>query len=150
MREKVTASARELGLEVEVQRLEVSTRTVDEAARAVGCQEAEIAKSLVFLCDGEPVLCITSGEHRVDMDRLAVAFDCAEVRQANPDEVRVATGFPIGGVPPFGHDLPVVLDEALLRHKRVWAAGGDGQSLFCVDPRDLVSSIGAKVAPMGD
>jgi prolyl-tRNA editing enzyme YbaK/EbsC (Cys-tRNA(Pro) deacylase) len=150
MREKVTASARALGLEVAVQRLEVSTRTVGDAARAVGCQEAEIAKSLVFVCDGEPVLCIASGEHRVDMDRLAVAFDCAEVRQANPDEVRAATNFPIGGVPPFGHDLPVVLDDALLQHERVWAAGGDGHSLFCVDPQELVSCTGAKVAPVGD
>jgi prolyl-tRNA editing enzyme YbaK/EbsC (Cys-tRNA(Pro) deacylase) len=150
MREKVAASARELGLEVDVQRLEVSTRTVEDAAQAVGCGEAEIAKSLVFLCDGEPVLCIASGEHRVDPEKLALAFDCAVVSQASPDEVRAATGFPVGGVPPFGHDLPVVIDESLLRHKQVWAAGGDGQSLFCVDPHELVSSTGAQVAPVGD
>jgi prolyl-tRNA editing enzyme YbaK/EbsC (Cys-tRNA(Pro) deacylase) len=150
MREKVAESARELGLEVDVQRLTVSTRTVEDAARAVGCEEAEIAKSLVFVCDGEPMLCIASGEHRVDTDKLVVAFDCAEVRQATPDEVRAATGFPIGGVPPFGHDLPMVVDEILLRHDRVWAAGGDGQSLFCVDPHELVSSTGAQVASVGD
>jgi prolyl-tRNA editing enzyme YbaK/EbsC (Cys-tRNA(Pro) deacylase) len=150
MREKVAASARELGLHVDVQRLEVSTRTVEDAAQAVGCGEAEIAKSLVFLCDGEPVLCIASGEHRVDPEKLALVFDCAVVSQASPDEVRAATGFPVGGVPPFGHDLPVVVDEALLRHKRVWAAGGDGQSLFCVDPHELVSSTGAQVAPVGE
>jgi prolyl-tRNA editing enzyme YbaK/EbsC (Cys-tRNA(Pro) deacylase) len=149
MREKVVESARELGLEVDVQRLEESTRTVGDAARAVGCEEAEIAKSLVFVCDGEPVLCIASGAHRVDTDKLAVAFDCAELRQATPDEVRAASGFPIGGVPPFGHELPVVLDEALLRHEYVWAAGGDGHSLFCVNPRELVSSIGARVAEVG-
>jgi prolyl-tRNA editing enzyme YbaK/EbsC (Cys-tRNA(Pro) deacylase) len=150
MREKVVASARELGLEVDIQRLEVSTRTVEDAAQAVGCGASEIAKSLVFVCDGEPILCIASGEHRVDTDKLAEALDCAEVRQANPDEVRAATGFPIGGVPPFGHDLPVVVDEALLRHEQVWAAGGDGQSLFCVDPHELVSSTGAQVAPVGE
>ena len=150
MRDKVVATARSLGLEVEVRQLEESTRTVGDAAQAMGCGEAEIAKSLVFVCDGEPVLCIASGEHRVDTDKLASAFDCAQVRQASPDEVRAATGFPIGGVPPFGHDLPVVLDEALLRHKRVWAAGGDGHSLFCVDPQELASCTGAKVAPVGD
>jgi prolyl-tRNA editing enzyme YbaK/EbsC (Cys-tRNA(Pro) deacylase) len=149
MREKVVDSARELGLEVDVQRLEESTRTVGDAARAVGCDEAEIAKSLVFLCDGEPVLCIASGAHRVDTDKLAVAFDCAEVRQATPDEVRAASGFPIGGVPPFGHELPVVLDEALLRYEYVWAAGGDGHSLFCVNPQELVSCTGARVAAVG-
>jgi prolyl-tRNA editing enzyme YbaK/EbsC (Cys-tRNA(Pro) deacylase) len=150
MRDKVVATARSLGLEVEVRRLEESTRTVGDAAQAMGCREAEIAKSLVFVCDGEPMLCIASGAHRVDTDKLASVFDCAQVRQASPDEVRAATSFPIGGVPPFGHDLPVVLDEALLRHERVWAAGGDGHSLFCVDPQELASCTGAKVAPVGD
>jgi prolyl-tRNA editing enzyme YbaK/EbsC (Cys-tRNA(Pro) deacylase) len=73
-------------------------------------------------------------------------LDCAEARQAQPDEVRAATGFPVGGVPPVAHDLPVVLDEALLAHDRVWAAGGDGNSLFEVDPRVLAERIGARVA----
>ncbi len=146
MREKVAASARELGLDVEVQRLDTSTRTVGEAAQAVGCQEAEIAKSIVFVADGEPVVVVASGGHRVDIDKLALAFDCAEVRQASADEVRAATGFPVGGVPPFGHGLPVVFDSALLDHERVWAAAGDPHSLFCVNPRELLGCTGARVA----
>jgi prolyl-tRNA editing enzyme YbaK/EbsC (Cys-tRNA(Pro) deacylase) len=150
MREKVVHSARELGLEVDVQRLETSTRTTKEAAEAVGCREAEIAKSIVFVADGDPVLCIASGAHRVDTEKLAEALDVAEVRQAAADEVRAATGFPIGGVPPVGHDLPVVLDEALLGHDRVWAAGGDGHSLFCVDPRALARRTGARIAAVGE
>src|SRR3712207_934061 len=137
MRESVIASARELGLDLDVRRLDESTRTVKDAAAAVGCGEGEIAKSLVFVCDGDPIVCIASGAHRVDLDRLAEAFDCAEVRIAAPDEVRAATGFPPGGVPPFGHGLPVVLDEALLAQSRVWAAGGDGHTLFEIDPRRL-------------
>src|ERR687893_353176 len=96
MREKVLDSARDLGLDVTVQRLERSTRT------------------------------------------LADVLDAAEVRQASPEEVRAATGFSVGGVPPFGHGLPVVLDEALLGFPTVWAAGGDGHSLFAVDPRRLI------------
>jgi prolyl-tRNA editing enzyme YbaK/EbsC (Cys-tRNA(Pro) deacylase) len=148
MRDKVIDSARRLGLEVDVQRLGSSTRTVSEAATAVGCEAAEIAKSIVFVADGEPVLCIASGAHRVDTDKLAEALDVAELRQAAPDEVRAATGFPVGGVPPFGHDLPVVLDEALLTHQRVWAAGGDGHSLFCVDPHRLADCVSATVAPI--
>src|SRR5918997_5944972 len=131
MREKVNAKARELGLDVDVKTLERPTRTVQEAAAAVGCADAEIAKSLVFVCDGDPVLVVASGAHRVDMDKVADVLDCAEVRQATPDEVRVATGFSVGGVAPFGHDLPVVLDRTLLDHERVWAAGGDGNTLFC-------------------
>jgi prolyl-tRNA editing enzyme YbaK/EbsC (Cys-tRNA(Pro) deacylase) len=149
MKEKVITNARALGLEVQVQRLEDSTRTVKDAAQAVGCDEAEIAKSIVFVCDGEPVVCVASGQHRIDVDKLADVLDCAEVRQAAADEVRAATGFAIGGVPPFGHELPVVFDEELLRHERVWAAAGDANSLFCVDPRALCDCIGARVADVG-
>jgi prolyl-tRNA editing enzyme YbaK/EbsC (Cys-tRNA(Pro) deacylase) len=150
MREKVVDTARILGLEVTVQRLENSTRTVADAAVAVGCGEAEIAKSIVFICDGEPIVCVASGEHRIDLDKVAEALDCAEVRQAGADEVRAATGFAIGGVPPFGHGLPVIFDEALLRHNRVWAAAGDPHSLFCVDPRELASCTDARVSPLAE
>jgi len=136
MREKVIDSAKRLGLDVEVKRLDASTATVQQAAEAVGCPAGQIAKSLVFVADGDPVLCIASGAHRVETARLAV-LDVAEVRQASPSEVRAATGFAVGGVPPFGHGLPVVLDEVLLEHELVWAAGGDGHSLFAVDPREL-------------
>jgi prolyl-tRNA editing enzyme YbaK/EbsC (Cys-tRNA(Pro) deacylase) len=146
MRQKVIDTARELGLEVDVRRLPGTTATVGDAARAVGCDEAEIAKSLVFVADGDPVLCIASGSHRVDPGLLAEALDVAEVRQATPDEVRAATGFSVGGVPPFGHDLPVVFDESLLDHDRVYAAGGDGHSLFEVDPRKLLDCTGASAA----
>jgi prolyl-tRNA editing enzyme YbaK/EbsC (Cys-tRNA(Pro) deacylase) len=149
MREKVIDSARRLGLEVEVKRLDASTATVQQAADAVGCPPTQIAKSLVFVADGDPVLCIASGAHRVDLARLADVLDVAEVRQASRDEVRAATGFSVGGVPPFGHGLPVVLDEALLEHDVVWAAGGDGHSLFAVDPRELQRCTGATVAPVG-
>lgn len=149
MKAKVADSARELGLELSVQRLESSTRTVSDAAAAVGCEEAEIAKSILFVADGEPVVCIASGEHRIDTDKLADALDVAVVRQAAPDEVRAATGFAIGGVPPFGHGLPVVFDEALLRHPRVWAAAGDPHSLFCADPRKLADCTAATVAAVG-
>lgn len=149
MTEKVLRGARELGLEVRIQRLESSTRTVGDAAKAVGCREAEIAKSIVFVADGDPVLCIASGRHRIDTDKLAVALDVAEVRQAGANEVRAATGFAIGGVPPFGHGLPVVFDQSLLDHQRVWAAAGDPHSLFCVDPTELLDCTQATVADVG-
>src|ERR671919_79317 len=144
MRSRLSECARDLGLEVNVQRLQSSTRTVKDAAVAVGCDESEIAKAIVFVADGDPVLCIASGRHRIDTNKLADALDVAEVRQAAPDEVRAATGFAIGGVPPFGHDLPVLFDEALLDHERVWAAAGDPHSLFCVDPRKLAECISAR------
>ena len=150
MRDKLAESARTLGIVVRVQRLKQSTRTVSDAALAVGCHESEIAKSIVFVADGDPVVCVASGRHRIDAGKLADALDVAEVRQAAADEVRAATGFAIGGVPPFGHDLPVILDEMLLEHECVWAAAGDPHSLFAVDPRELARCTRARVVPVGE
>jgi prolyl-tRNA editing enzyme YbaK/EbsC (Cys-tRNA(Pro) deacylase) len=149
VREKVTDAARELGLDLTVTTLDQSTKTVHDAARAVGCDEAMIAKSIVFVCDGDPVVCVTSGAQRVDLERIAIARDCAEARIATPAEVRAATGYPVGGVPPFGHGLPILFDEALLRQPRIWAAGGDSNSLFEVDPRELIECVSAEVVPLG-
>ena len=150
MRDRLSDCARDLGLELNVQRLEASTRTVKDAALAVGCAESEIAKAIVFVADGDPVVCIASGRHRIDTAKLADVLDVAEVRQAAADEVRAATGFAIGGVPPFGHDLPILFDESLLEHERVWAAAGDPHSLFCVDPRELARCVKARVVAVGD
>jgi prolyl-tRNA editing enzyme YbaK/EbsC (Cys-tRNA(Pro) deacylase) len=149
MRDRLAECARDLGLELRVQRLEASTRTVRDAAEAVGCSEGEIAKSIVFVADGDPIVCVASGRHRIDTDKLADVLDVAEVRQAAADEVRAATGFAIGGVPPFGHDVPVLFDESLLDHERVWAAAGDPHSLFCVNPRELAECIRARVVAVG-
>ena len=150
MREKVIESAKKLGLDIEVLTLDTPTRTVDEAAAAVGVERAQIAKSLVFLADGDPVLAVVSGAHRVDPDSLALTCDCAVIEQASPDDVRAATGFGVGGVPPFGHDLPVLFDETLLEQDRIYAAGGDGNTLFAVDPRVLAEAIGARVVQLAE
>jgi len=150
VRARLAECARELGLELHVQRLEASTRTVKDAAVAVGCQESEIAKSIVFVADGDPVLCVASGRHRIDTGKIADALDAAVVRQAAAEEVRAATGFAIGGVPPFGHELPILFDESLLEHERVWAAAGDPHSLFEVDPRELARCVRARVVAVGD
>ena len=150
MRDSLSDCARDLGIQMKVQRLEDSTRTVADAATAVGCDQAEIAKSIVFVADGDPIVCVASGRHRVDTAKVADALDVAEVRQAQADEVRAATGYAIGGVPPFGHELPVLFDEELLNHDRVWAAAGDPNSLFCVDPRELADCINARVVALGE
>jgi prolyl-tRNA editing enzyme YbaK/EbsC (Cys-tRNA(Pro) deacylase) len=151
MKDKVVRAARELGLVVDVKTLEQPTRTVGEAASAVGCTEAQIAKTLVFVADGDPVLVVASGAHRVDTKALLEIFDVAEVRQATPDEVRVATGYPVGGVSPLGCDgLPVAFDEDLLGFERIYVAGGDGNTLFEVEPRMLAERIGARVERVGE
>ena len=148
MRHTVIEAARRLGLKVNVATLASPTRTTAQAAAAVGCEEARIAKSIVFVADGDPVVCVASGAHRIDPARICEALDCAEVRQATAEEVRAATGFAIGGVSPLGHQVPVVIDAALLRHERVWAACGDGNSVFEVDIRELAERTGAAVVPL--
>ncbi len=150
MVQKVIKAAQELGLEIEIKTLDRPTRTVAEAAEAVGADPKQIAKSLVFVSDGDPVVAVVSGGHRADMDLLAEAFDCAEVRQASPDEVRAATGFSVGGVPPFGHDLPVVFDETLCDNDLIYAAGGDGNTLFAVEPKALARAIDARIITLGE
>jgi prolyl-tRNA editing enzyme YbaK/EbsC (Cys-tRNA(Pro) deacylase) len=150
VREKVKDAARELGLDINVTTLDESTRTVAQAARAVGCHPAQIAKSIVFVADGEPVMAVVSGNHRVDVDKLCNLHDCADARQASADEVRAATGYAVGGVPPFGHELPVIFDEWLMRYDRVWAAGGDGNTLFEITPERLAECTRAKIGPLGE
>jgi prolyl-tRNA editing enzyme YbaK/EbsC (Cys-tRNA(Pro) deacylase) len=150
MKDKVIQAARDLGLEVKVTTLAAPTRTVAEAAAAVGCDAPQIAKTLVFVADGDPVLVVASGGHRVDPEKLAELFDVAEIRQATPDEVRVATGYPVGGVSPVGNGLPVIFDEDLMGFDQIYAAGGDGNTLFAVAPRRLAECIGARVAAVGE
>jgi prolyl-tRNA editing enzyme YbaK/EbsC (Cys-tRNA(Pro) deacylase) len=150
MNERVLTAARELGLQVDMTKFERPTRTVDEAAEAVGCQPAKIAKSIVFVADGDPVVVVASGARRVDTIALCEVLDCAEARPASPEEVRAATGFSPGGVPPFSHGLPVVMDQALLDEGRIWAAGGDGNTVFEVDAKKLADCTGATVASVGE
>jgi prolyl-tRNA editing enzyme YbaK/EbsC (Cys-tRNA(Pro) deacylase) len=150
MRSKVKEAARELGLDVQLRTLDESTATVQQAATAVGCDAGQIAKSIVFVMDGDPVVVVASGRHRIDGVKVCDALDCAEGRQASADEVRAATGFPIGGVPPIGHGLPVVFDTALLDYDVIYAAGGDVNTLFEVAPRDLAGSVHALVATIGE
>jgi prolyl-tRNA editing enzyme YbaK/EbsC (Cys-tRNA(Pro) deacylase) len=150
MRSKVKEAATELGLVLELKTLNKSTATVADAAAALGVEPGQIAKSIVFVMDGEPVVVVASGRHRIDQTKVCDALDCAEGRQASADEVRAATGFPIGGVPPIGHGLPVVFDTALLEYDVVYAAGGDGNTLFEVAPRQLAGCVHALVAPVGE
>jgi|ERR671931_1683478 prolyl-tRNA editing enzyme YbaK/EbsC (Cys-tRNA(Pro) deacylase) len=149
MNERVVTAARRLGLEVDMTTFERPTRTVTEAAAAVGCQPGQIAKSIVFVADGDPVVVVASGSRRVDTEALCQVLDCAEARPASPEEVRAATGFSPGGVPPFSHGLPVVMDQALLDEGRVWAAGGDGNTVFEIEARKLADCTRATVAPIG-
>jgi prolyl-tRNA editing enzyme YbaK/EbsC (Cys-tRNA(Pro) deacylase) len=150
--DRVTAAAREAGLEIGVRRFPEGTRTAEDAARAIGCSVAQIVKSLVFMADGEPVLALVSGANRVDMDRLATATGATEARRASGDEARAAGGFAIGGVPPFGHPQPltVLIDRDLLDHDELWAAAGLPDAVFAISPDDLVRASGGRVVDLAE
>lgn len=136
------------GLQIEVVRFPAGTRTAEDAARAVGCHVAQIVKSLVFVVDGDPVVALVSGADRLDTVRLGTVMGATQVRRADGDEVRAATGYAIGGVPPLGHarPLPVLIDEHLLAHDEVWAAAGLPDAVFRVHPQDLQRAAGARRA----
>jgi Cys-tRNA(Pro) deacylase len=150
--ERVAAAARDAGLELEIVRFPEGTRTAADAARAVGCEVAQIVKSLVFVADAEPILALVSGANRVDLARLANAVSAGQARRADGDEARSATGYAIGGVPPFGHARPltVVVDRDLLHHERVWAAAGLPDAVFAIAPTELVRVTGGTVADLAE
>ena len=147
---RVVAAAAKAGLTIQVERFPEGTRTAADAARAVGCDVAQIVKSLVFMADGEPVLALLSGADRLDPELLATALGAKVVRRADGDEARTATGFAIGGVPPIGHHRPltVLMDGHLLAHDVVWAAAGLPDAVFKVSPRALLAAAGARVAAL--
>jgi prolyl-tRNA editing enzyme YbaK/EbsC (Cys-tRNA(Pro) deacylase) len=122
-----------------------STRTAKDAAAALGCPVGAIASSLVFMADGDPLLIMTSGAHRVDTDLVAGTLGVAELRQATPDEVRAATGFPIGGVAPVGHPRPLrtLVDSHLREYDVLWAAAGTPRAVFSATFADLMRLTGA-------
>jgi prolyl-tRNA editing enzyme YbaK/EbsC (Cys-tRNA(Pro) deacylase) len=150
--QRVADAGRHAGLELEVKRFPEQTRTAADAARAIGCEVAQIVKSLVFIADDRPVVALVSGADRVDTERLGRAVGASATRRATGDEARSATGFAIGGVPPFGHAEPliVLLDPGLLAHEVVWAAAGLPDAVFAIRPDDLVRVSGARVADLAE
>ena len=130
---------------VRVREFPEGTRTAVDAARAVGCELGQIVKSLVFLAAGKPVVALVSGSNRLDERRLA-AVAGGPVAKANALTVRAATGYAIGGVPPFGHatEVPVFMDRDLLGYPAVWAAAGRPDSVFEIEPgrlRELSNAV---------
>jgi prolyl-tRNA editing enzyme YbaK/EbsC (Cys-tRNA(Pro) deacylase) len=136
------------GLSPEILEFPEGTKTAAEAARAVGCGIGQIVKSLVFMADGVAVLALTSGQNRVDSTTLARLMEVRSVRRATPEQARKATGFAIGGTPPFGHPRPmrVFVDRDLLAHEVVWAAAGTPQAMFALTPEELIAASGGTPA----
>ena len=137
---RVQALLIEAGFECKVIEFSESTRTAQEAADRVGCSLGQIVKSLIFqgAVSGKPILVLTSGANRVN-EALVSQYAGEAIRRADPDFVRQATGFAIGGVPPLGHASPMetYLDEDLLQYPSLWAAGGAPSAVFELTPAEL-------------
>jgi prolyl-tRNA editing enzyme YbaK/EbsC (Cys-tRNA(Pro) deacylase) len=159
--ERVRAAAAQRGVAIEIVAFAASTHTAGEAAAAIGVQLGQIVKSLVFMgpvdpardeAGLEPLIALVRGSDRVDLGRLASAAARPRLRRATADEARQATGYPIGGVPPFGHSrkIMVVMDPALDGYEEVWAAAGTSSSVFAIAPRTLALLSDALVAPCAE
>lgn len=137
---RVIEAARTLGLEIEPRQFPEGTKTARDAADAIGVDVGQIVKSLIFSVDGEVVLAYVSGANQLDETKLATAAGGLTCSRVDADVVRSTTGFPIGGVPPFGHAtrLRVFVDPDLLQWPEVWAAAGTWHDVFGIEPHELV------------
>jgi prolyl-tRNA editing enzyme YbaK/EbsC (Cys-tRNA(Pro) deacylase) len=146
---KVYDAAQALGLPIKVCMMAQSTKTADEAATACGCQVGQIVKSLIFRgrLSGKAMLFLVAGDNRLD-ENLAASFIGEELERPDGRFVREATGFAIGGIPPFGHARPLatIMDEDLLAHEVVWAAAGAPTAVFSIAPERLREATRARVA----
>ncbi|MET8143236.1 YbaK/EbsC family protein [Sphaerisporangium sp. NPDC005288] len=141
---KVTDALREAGATGEVVVLTDPAPTAAAAAAQLGCEVGAIANSLVFDADGEPLLVLTSGAHRVDTALIAGLVGAAKVKRATPDFVKAATGQAIGGVAPVGHPAPIrtLVDTWLAKHEVVWAAAGHVHTVFPTTYDELLRMTG--------
>jgi len=137
------------GIEVTILAFEETTRTSELAAKAIGCDVAQIAKSLVFITDEKAaVLVIASGKSRVDAKKLAEKLGASEVEIADAKTVKEATGFPVGGVPPVAHNKPLrtFMDARLMNFPVVYAAAGTPNAIIGIASEDLKNVTNAEVA----
>jgi prolyl-tRNA editing enzyme YbaK/EbsC (Cys-tRNA(Pro) deacylase) len=144
--ERVARFLRDSTVEARIEEFEDGTPTAEDAARAVGCALGQIVKSLVFLCDGRPVLVLVPGDRRADTAKVRGAAGCEKAKVAGPDDVLKATGFEPGAVAPFPLSAVdrVFVDHALLAHELVWIGAGSTRHMASLAPADLLRLTRAK------
>ncbi len=151
--ERVRQKLAELGLAAEIRQFDASTRTAADAAVAIGCTVAQIAKSLVFRASqsGQAVLVVASGGNRVNTAKIAAALG-EEIGKADADFVRNHTGFSIGGVAPIGHTntCQIFIDRDLGNYAEIWAAAGSPSAVFRLTPAELQHITGGRVLEITD
>lgn len=150
--ERFRAGLRACGASGDPIKLDENAHTAAAAAEGLGITRAQIANSLVFLADGKPVLVMSSGGHRVDLEKISIAFGGAAMTKANADDVREATGYVIGGVSPVGlaTKLPTLVDTALSEFDEVWSAGGHPAWVYRTTFDELVRMTGGVSTDVGE
>jgi prolyl-tRNA editing enzyme YbaK/EbsC (Cys-tRNA(Pro) deacylase) len=150
--ERVAAVLRERAVDARLEEFPEGTPTAAAAARAVGCERAQIVKSLVFICDGRPVLALVPGDRRADAAKVAAAAGAGYARTAKPEEVVAATGFEPGGVAPFPAPgiTRVLLDRDLLQQELVWIGAGSDRHMAGISPLDLARLTQAEAADLAE
>jgi prolyl-tRNA editing enzyme YbaK/EbsC (Cys-tRNA(Pro) deacylase) len=152
---KVIEAGRQLGVDVVPRSYPQGAKTAQDAADAIGVAVGQIVKSLIFGVthagsEEELVLAYVSGSNQLDEKKLAAAAGAAKCGRVDADAVRATTGFPIGGVPPFGHDtrLRIFIDPDLLQYGEVWAAAGTWNDVFGIEPHQLVDASSGMVVDL--
>lgn len=147
---QVVEAGKALGVDVHAREFSASTRTAADAAAAIGVELGQIVKSLVFGADGEVVIALVSGDNLLDERKLAHAAGARETWREDPETVRETTGYPVGGVPPFGHREPlrIFVDEDLLSYDELWAAAGTPHVNFAITPSALLRATGGTVCDL--
>jgi prolyl-tRNA editing enzyme YbaK/EbsC (Cys-tRNA(Pro) deacylase) len=150
--ERVAAVLRARGIDARLEEFEDGTPTAAAAATAVGCEAREIVKSLVFICDGLPVLVLVPGDRRADVQKIAAAVDAGYARVAGSEEVVAATGFEPGAVAPFPslQVSKVLLERELLRHPMVWAGAGSPNHMVGLSPVDVARVTHAEIVDLSE
>ena len=150
--QRVQSALNELGVDVEVIELVASARTAQQAADAIGTELGSIVKSLVFLADGQPVVVLVAGDRRANPNKLKALLRARRVMIADADQVRQATGYAIGGVPPVGHktSLAIWIDRSLGRFETVYAAAGGPRAIFPIAFSKLIELTDGQVVDLAE
>jgi prolyl-tRNA editing enzyme YbaK/EbsC (Cys-tRNA(Pro) deacylase) len=148
--ERVSAVLRAAAVDARIEEFGEGTPTARDAARAVGCELAQIVKSLVLVCDGAYVLALVPGDRRADEGAVRAAVGAAEVRVAKADEVRHATGFEPGGVAPFPQRAitQTLMDRSFFMHEEVWVGAGTDTHMAALRPQELLTLTGARTVEL--
>ncbi len=148
--ERVRAALEELGLSADLKTFDESTRTAQDAANAVGCELGQIVKTLYFSAEGRPTLVLVAGDRQADTAKVAeiLGIGRKKLKMGAPEEVLAHTGYPVGGVSPVGttHPCDVIVDDSLQRFRTIWAAAGNGNTVFSADAERLVEAVNGQWA----